>query len=507
MQVEFQDIINNDYIFSNDGIKWIEMNKKINHLKNKYSNVFEKVFSKEGYSFPSADYVTRFKDLTKKTPLLQIGNVNDSEWLISSSQSFEYLPNTYLEKKQSYLLNSPSVLISLTGGSDTSNDISIYFDGSFNAFLNQRVASFTFESKNEDLIFYFYAFTKTNFFKEQWLGKGGIQKNTVAKERTNTYLPLVDDDSIIKYVSVLTQAIINKESRIKFLQSEIYNLINSEILSNQKANDFNFELPRINELIQKTRLDTGLYSYGYKRFYNYLTNYKFGFKSFFELNDKDVYFRKGPNLAISVIGHSIYSATPQKNFYSLLVSKYFTDYNTINGREYIGNKRELPTLEKGDILYSCRGVMGRLLILIDGIEKCTTNFDCAIIKFPNQELYKTIFIGQFLNYLKAKQFVTTIAITGSGADSFTKYQFDYLLFPNFPDNKQKEIASLFHNEHIVYDAEKCNLDNFLTIDTKYNNKAGIYQLDKTANLLKEKLNNVLDNIINDKKVNINFDFE
>jgi len=504
MQVGYKDIVENDYIFSKDGIKWIEINNKIFQLKKKYSNIMDKISSKEGFAFPSTDYVTRFRELTNKTPLIQIGNVNENEWRLSQTQKFEYLPNSYLDKKGTYLLNKPSILISLTGGSDTSNDISIYYDGSFNAFLNQRVASFSFKEQDYDLLYYFYALTKSSFFRQQWLGKGGIQKNTVAKERGNTFLPLIKDNNTIKFISLITQAILNKEARIKVLQKEIFHNIERELFTSQKSNSFSFELPRFKEAYEKTRLDTGLYSYRYKRFHSYLINYKHGYKSFFELNKKDVYFRKGPNLAVSVIGHSIYTSEQQNNFYTLLVSKYFTDYNTLNGCEYIGNKKELPTLEKGDILYSCRGEMGRLLILLEDMEKATTNFDCAIIKFPKQELYKTIFIGQFLNYLRDKKFVSTIAITGSGADSFTKYQFDYLLFPNFPESKQKVIANLYHNEKLDYNVTKCTVDNFLQIDTKFNNEAGIYDLDKSSKSLKSILNSTIDNIINDRKVKISF---
>jgi hypothetical protein len=39
----------------------------------------------------------------------------------------------------------------------------------------------------------------------------------------------------------------------------------------------------------------------------------------------------------------------------------------------------------------------------------------------------------------------------------------------------------------------------------YNDKAGIYELDKTAKQLKEKLNQAIDDIINDKEVKIKFD--
>ena len=49
-----------------------------------------------------------------------------------------------------------------------------------------------------------------------------------------------------------------------------------------------------------------------------------------------------------------------------------------------------------------------------------------------------------------------------------------------------------------------NLDNFLTNDNEYNKQVGIYELDKTAKMLKEKINQAIDDIINDREVQILF---
>ena len=64
--VNFNEIVENDYVLSKDGLKWIEFNKSINILKSKYPNIFDDFNSLDGFAFPSNDYVTRFKGLTKK---------------------------------------------------------------------------------------------------------------------------------------------------------------------------------------------------------------------------------------------------------------------------------------------------------------------------------------------------------------------------------------------------------------------------------------------------------
>ena len=181
--INYKHIVDNNFILSAE-----IYSRKINHfkldkVKEKYPNIFDDFKSFDGFAFPSSDYVTQFENLKKKVKLLQISNVNQTEWIINETQKFEYVPDKYLQSKKRYLLNSECILISLTGGTDTDNDITSYFDNSFKAFLNQRVSAFTMKDYNKDYFFYFYAMTKTKSFKEQWLGKGGIQKNTVASDR------------------------------------------------------------------------------------------------------------------------------------------------------------------------------------------------------------------------------------------------------------------------------------------------------------------------------------
>ena len=45
---------------------------------------------------------------------------------------------------------------------------------------------------------------------------------------------------------------------------------------------------------------------------------------------------------------------------------------------------------------------------------------------------------------------------------------------------------------------------FLELDNKYNSTAGIYELDKTAKLLKNILNDSIDTIVQNKDVHISF---
>lgn len=499
--VSYNEIIDNDYVLSKDGLKWIEFNKSISVLREKYLNILDDFKSFDGFAFPSSDYVTQFENLKKKIKLLQISNVNQTEWIINDTQKFEYVPDKYLQSKKRYLLNNECILISLTGGTDTDNDITSYFDNKFNAFLNQRVSAFTMKEYNKDYFFYFYAMTKTKSIKEQWLGKGGIQKNTVASDRAKTYLPKIDNLEIVNFVSVLTQAIINKEKFIKDRYEAILKGIKTELLANQQPNKFSFSLPKINELEEVGRLDTNLYRENFKNIVFEIQNYKNGFQT---ISDLGFTLSRGQNLQVSNIGESVYSKNKYPNFYTLMLPKFLSKYGTVDKIEYLGNQNDLKTLQKGDLIFGAEGFeKGRSIVIIEEQSRAITNIHGITIQQKEPNVNKAIFVKCCLDYLRSKGLIDLYAVGGNGGSLAQKY-WEIIPFPKFDKTKQDEIAKLYHNLEIEYNSDAFTLANFLDKDNEYNQQAGIYELDKTAKQLKEILNQTIDNIINDVEVNVKF---
>jgi type I restriction enzyme S subunit len=110
-----------------------------------------------------------------------------------------------------------------------------------------------------------------------------------------------------------------------------------------------------------------------------------------------------------------------------------------------------------------------------------------------------IFIGAFLLYLRDLGTLSKIAITGSGADSFTKYQFDYIKVPNFSDELKREIAKFFYNP-----TSYRTIDHDIVISHRHwNEEAGIYDIDKSIKSLKRQLEDTLMKITNSEPVEIN----
>jgi len=504
MQIEFNAIIENDFILSMDGFKWVEMDKTINHLKSKYPNLMNDFNSFDGFTFPSSEYVTQFEKLKDKTRLIQIGNVNESEWVITDAQKFEFVPNSYIKTRSKYLLDKKYILISLTGGSDTSNDITSYFDASFKGFLNQRVGAFSSNDNDETLFFYFYALTKSKFFKDQWLGKGGIQKNTVSKERNRTYLPKITNKKTIEYVSLITQAILNKEKLIKERHQSILKSIETELKENQKTKKFKFEFPNVSELEEIGRFDTGLYNKDFKQWNFLVKNYKYGSN---DLISRGFDWSRGTSLEQNFIKTRIDSDKYHKGFYELVLPTNISQYGFVEKSTYIGTPTKLKTISQGDIIFGGEGFgKGRTYVVVEDSNNVATNYHGIRIINKNNNLTESIFIRCFLAFWRSKGMIDYIGVGGSGGHCAPSY-FHLIETPLFPDNKQNEIAKLYHNATLKYNTDNCTLDNFLKTDTKYNEQAGIYELDKTAKQLKDKLDKAIDNIIKDKPVKITFDNE
>jgi type I restriction enzyme S subunit len=108
-----------------------------------------------------------------------------------------------------------------------------------------------------------------------------------------------------------------------------------------------------------------------------------------------------------------------------------------------------------------------------------------------------------LDYLRSKGQIDLYAVGGNGGSLAQKY-WEIIPFPKFDRTKQDEIAKLYHNVEVAYNADTFTLADFLVKDNKYNQQAGIYELDKTAKQLKDILNQSIDNIVNDKAVKIKF---
>ena len=87
---------------------------------------------------------------------------------------------------------------------------------------------------------------------------------------------------------------------------------------------------------------------------------------------------------------------------------------------------------------------------------------------------------------------------GSGGHFSPEY-FDYVRIPKFPDDKQVEIALLYHQDG-PSSPDKPSLDTFVDWHRRWNASLGIWELDREMKALQHTLSEVQEQIIEGKNV-------
>ncbi|MDA9231009.1 hypothetical protein N9O56_00360 [Rickettsiales bacterium] len=403
------------------------------------------------------------------------------------------------------------------------NEILIVKDGAGNGL--GEVALYSYDNKEnfdslsagiiaidvkEDFRFYVLGILKSQHFKD-YIDINTAQGSTIrhAKLIALDYkipFPTINNnqnpEKIEKLVSIITQNIIDKEEKINEKNKKIDELIEKELRENQKSeNNFKYAYPKISEIKKESRLDTGIYEREFKEIDFLIRNYEGGYINF---EDSGFKRKKGPNLAISVIGRSYYSDIKHnQNFKQLILSKHVTDEGGLKANQYIGSSAKLPILKKFDFLLFARGDIGRVILIDDILIGATSNFDVFFISSKKQN-WENIFALCYFKYLRNIGFWEFYGVGGSGASSLTDYYFKKVNLPNFPDSKQQEIAKEYYNK--INKNQNLNLDNYLELEKARNDQLGIFQLNMEIFTLREKLEDIIDKIINDQNININLNY-
>lgn len=413
---------------------------------------------------------------------------------ITSESALPVMPNVFVKKN----LKEGDLLIS----KDSNIGEIVILDKDYPNFMT---SSAIYKLPVIEHKYYLLAFIKHQIFREQL--DFMVPKGATIRHAKTMFLdckipiPNKNREETIKFIEVLTQAIINKEKLIKEKHQKILDSIDYELKSNQKQKAFAMDYPTINEIDSIGRLDTNLYRKEFKETDFLIKNYNKGYNTIFDLGFT---LSRGQNLQVSNIGASIYSKNYYPNFYTLMLPKFLSKYGTIDTVEYIGNPKDLKTLKKGDLIFGAEGFeKGRSIVIIEEKEKTITNIHGITIQQEEHNVEKAIFVKCCLDYLRDKGLIDLFAVGGNGGSLAQKY-WEYIPFPKFGTNDQKNLARLYHNNESKYNTDNWNLDNFLIKDTEFNKIAGIYELDKTAKQLKTKLNLAIDNIVNDKPVKIDF---
>ena len=173
----------------------------------------------------------------------------------------------------------------------------------------------------------------------------------------------------------------------------------------------------------------------------------------------------------------------------------------MNVLPYLGTAKILPLLKQGDIVFGEAGFQkGRSIVLIDHWPKCTTNAHGLYARRSDGDIQKAIFFRCIFNWYRTMRLIDIMAVGGSGGHFSPEY-FDYVRIPKFPDDKQVEIARLYHHD-AAQPAEKPTLDTFVDWHNRRNTGLGIWELDREMKALQRTLSEVQERIIEGKTVNV-----
>ncbi|MEQ2006032.1 MAG: hypothetical protein ABMA26_04470 [Limisphaerales bacterium] len=348
---------------------------------------------------------------------------------------------------------------------------------------------------------YIFAFLRSDFFVEQvWsLLNRGVYPRMDTGALGKIVLPVSNDRNVCDYVSALALSIADKERCIRSRNDQIHAQIEAELALNQTGKAFQYAHPTLDELRSTLRLDTGLYCRGFRAFQHRVNNYRHGATT---LSAMGVRSKRGPNLAVSVIGKSLYSEAPKAGWYELIRPVNISSYGTLIGREWFGNRTRLSLVNRGEIVFGCEATW-RSVVLLDEMERCTTNFHGTVMYWPGAAIPDVIWLHTMLGFLREAGVLKHIAVGGQGGHLSPDY-FDYIPLPKFPDSVRKCIAGLYHNPGTP-PARKATLANFVTWHREWNEGLGIWELDRELKALQRTLADVQEQIIEGRTVTVPFE--
>jgi len=332
--------------------------------------------------------------------------------------------------------------------------------------------------------FYIIGIMKSSFFKEQidlMTPKGATIKHS--KDSFKYAKIPIPSNEVCQKVSVLTQSLIEKERELRNKFQSINTKIEEELRDNQEGKEFSYKSMTYKDLLKYNRFDTGLYTEKFKEIEHLIYNYKNGSDTITNLG---FYSIRGQNLAVSVIGKSLYADSLKPNLYELFLPTNITVYGTIKKVLFIGNSKKLLLVDNEDIIFGAEGFeKGRSFIPLAEKGKFITNIHGTMLRSDTAPIYQKIFIKCMLDWFREKEVIDAYSVGGNGGSFSTKY-WKILHFPLFDDEKQKEIAKLYYNPNDDYlnHILKFDFKNYRNIDSVVTRNSGILDLDSQIKAIK-----------------------
>ncbi len=357
---------------------------------------------------------------------------------------------------------------------------------------------------NNTLLFYCLAFLKSKLLVDyaKTVSHGGTISEFLPHQILNFKIPFPtiannkNPEKVEEFASLVVQNIIDKEEQIKLKNNQIDELIEKELKENQKAESFSYGYPRISEIKEETRLDTGIYEREFKEIDFLIRNYKDGY---FQIPlDK---FKSGSTPKIRIFD-------PQNKKYKWVTPTLITDEGNYQPSTTI-NMDTKNNLSKDCILIINRTSKGKKGEYV-GIT-CFYEVETLGLGQHNQGLYQIkdysktekLFITCLLNSKTYRKLCGCVAI-GSKMKEMKSYDFAFLKFPSFSEKKQQEVSNLYYSP--IEKNINLTLENYLEKEKTRNAEAGIFQLNMEIFSLREQLEDLVHKIVMEEPIEIRLEY-
>jgi len=347
---------------------------------------------------------------------------------------------------------------------------------------------------------YVFSFLRTDFFVEQvWsLLHRGVYPRMDTGALGRIFIPIATDPQVCKYVSVLSQAIAEKERTIRDRNTAILQAIGDELAAGQSKVAFTYAYPALAEVRERGRFDAAVYSHEYKSKMWLMTNYARGCRT---PTAAGFTVKPGPSLEIKILRTRIDSETSKPGFYTLLIPANISEYGTMSKVTWLGTAKQLPLLKQGDILFGEAGFgKGRTIVLVDGIDRATTNAHGLYARRTDGNLAESIFFRCIFHWYRSMRLIDLMAVGGSGGHFSPEY-FDSLLIPRFPNAIKDQIVKLYYSP-APNAAKPPNLTSFAEYHQTRNAALGTWELDGELKALQSELAAVQELVIQGKTVTV-----
>ncbi len=345
---------------------------------------------------------------------------------------------------------------------------------------------------NESDKFYILAFIKHRYYREQLnrlVPKGATLRHAGTKFLDcNIPFPVNNKETIVNYVSNITKKIVEIEIEIKKRDSEINDIIETELNKNQHTSTiYNFSHATYSKLTIGKRLDTGVYSDTFQRITHLLTNYKGGV--FYVDADK---LRSGSTPKIRDISN--YS----EGCLRWITPTNCSDWGFIQTHEKISTPTKNNLNEDAVLLINrtSRGGKGEYVGIGTFYDYNTYgdgHHNQGIYRITGYSKELLVFITTFMNTKMMRKYCSALSV-GSKMKEIKSEQFLSIPIPVLDSKVLKRVYKLFYTE----DFDR-SIENILSLQT---HNVGLFHLSVAESILTQYLNSVLDMIIDNIDFNI-----